>query len=164
MTGLDYILYRDYSIDRQKVLEKFHKKLKSIWPSALKEEWEDPTSSKDKVELFFSKDKDMYERHDEFGFYPDENGESCFLIVAVKKNNIDEKVISTYEDGSLSGEIDIKLSKLQEWTIVLPERLTENNFSSKIYHLLLESIDDQISNRLAKPVQYYINKGIKDRE
>ncbi|TAG02904.1 MAG: hypothetical protein EAZ44_06620 [Cytophagia bacterium] len=78
-TSVDYVYYSYVSIFEIK--DKFLNELKKIgWENPIIEIYDDvPNKSQT---LFIAKDQQLYNWHDEKGYNPNQNGESCILLTA----------------------------------------------------------------------------------
>ncbi|EPN1932680.1 hypothetical protein ACTV70_004308 [Cronobacter dublinensis] len=137
ISGIDYVFYSNKSpFD---IEESFISLLKEKWVNLIVDEFE---RSESRLELFFSKDKEMYSIFDETGYHLNENGEGCFMLISSVLDQFESKVkiinIGYPQSRSNTEPYDavIMLRNIWEYTLVLPSEITEGDFSKDIYGFL----------------------------
>ncbi len=148
ITGCDYDIFSDISPFEMK--DFFINSIKKIWNSPYIEEWEN--QGDELLELFFAKDKFMYDRHDKFGFEPNEEGEACFLLIIKKITNADYRITvleqpSRQDADILVGQYPARLMFDNVWTytLVLPGVIEENDFSRLVYNTLSHALSSVVN-------------------
>jgi len=140
ITGVDNVIFSDKDFNKFKI--EFNKKITSFWKDFIVED----LSEDGQIDLFYAKDKEMYDRHDDVGFVINEKGESCFLVLHSKLSSVDLNII-VEEQITPALEFDVEsynskliLSNLYMYTLVTPGLIDECEFSRKLYDALCSSL------------------------
>ncbi len=143
-TGCDYVIYSDTPLG--KIRGAFENELKKKWHSFIVEI--DENEDKTCLELFFSQDALMLKHHDEHGYNSNENGEACFMLIAdrIVRLNLSINVpsqISVRNPSYIVQEYESKIISNNTWeyTLVLPDLITEHLFSKHIYDMLINILN-----------------------
>ena len=136
-TGEDHVVFSNKPATWVK--QHFVKKIKEMWREPIVEE--DYDSTKDRLEIFFSKDELMSVIHEEKGYNTDLNGEGCFLFISTKKELLWSEVVILKEirPNDNRDEFDAELILHDSWsyTLVLPGTIDKNHFSKYVYDTLI---------------------------
>lgn len=140
-TGTDYTYLTN--IEPNKIESIFVKKVHGHWPSAIIETFD---REKDHLVLFFAKNAEMNQFHDENGYSLNMEGEGCFMLCARNfsafQSDADIFNVSTPESMQNVDRYYSKLlfSSAWEYTLVLPDLIEESVFANKIHMFLMDSI------------------------
>ncbi|TAH29067.1 MAG: hypothetical protein EAZ06_08145 [Cytophagales bacterium] len=140
-TSVDYVYYSYVSIFEIK--DKFLNELKKIgWENPIIEIYDDvPNKSQT---LFIAKDQQLYNWHDEKGYNPNQNGESCILLTASLEKKKSERINTNEflnDQGirvSACADVFIVLDNFWEYALSLPGMIEEDEFSYKIHKILVD--------------------------
>ena len=140
ITGADYTYL--VNIGPENVELKFLEKIEKYWPSPLVDIFD---RRSDYIELFFSKDSEMNQFHEENGFSVNTNGEGCFMLYARRFPLLqcDVKISNISSPDEIKGidPYDSKLFLMNVWeyTLVLPELVEESVFAKTIHDYLMNA-------------------------
>lgn len=134
ITGFDYVFYSNkepFNFEK-----KFIPLLKEVWPNYLVEEFERIDS---RLELFFSKNKQMNIDFDNNGYSLDGNGEGCFMITAnflkqwQSQVNVVDIIVPESRKNTEPYSSFFFFNKVWEYTVVLPSDIDSSDFSNNVY-------------------------------
>ena len=135
ITGVDHIIYS--GISPFTVYSRWIKFLNLIWKSPIIDEFE--IIEDQRLEIFFAKDQEMYDKHDEVGYCKNKDDESCILLISSKKKRVilEIDVKEEYFNGKRNDtevyHTELLMNELWMYTLVLPDLASECTFSKKIY-------------------------------
>jgi len=134
ITGLDYIYLSN--VPPSIVIPRFKKKILRLWPMPIVEEFD---RTNDKVELFFARDAQMNQQHEDLGYTLNIDGEGCFMLSARRIDFLqgDIHIINWKTPVKMANiePYDAHLSLLNAWeyTLVLPGQVTESKFLTDLH-------------------------------
>ena len=146
LTGVDYEYFTN--IDPAEVEARFVAGIKDMWPAPVINDtgFDGVGRTKDRLDLFFQKDKAMGRFQDENGYALDENGEGCFMLIAVRYGIFDSharigKILHpAHQEGVGTHEVRLFFRNAWSYTLVLPALIDESPFSKRIHDLLMDSL------------------------
>jgi hypothetical protein len=95
----------------------------------------------------------MFDRHDDYGYTLDENGESCFLFHCEKIISLNYPII--VKEHMSRRMPKLKVSEYESYlifdsvwslTLILPEKIENDKFSNFVYQSLLESMKETMTS------------------
>jgi hypothetical protein len=136
------------NIDPAVVEASFIGGIKEMWPTPVIDDtgFDGLGRTKDRLDLFFQKDKAMGRFQDENGYALDENGEGCFMLIAVKDDIFDShacirKILQpACQEAVDPHEVRLYFRNIWSYTLVLPAPIDESPFSKRIHDLLMASL------------------------
>ena len=144
-------------------MERFLSAFKVQWPEAIADQEVD--EEKPDLHLcFIAPNQKVYDAFDDQGYVVDEEGLSCFLILSDTITDMENYHLLFDKEGYVTAEAVVHFADGYRWTLVLPEKLEEGNYSWRIYKLFYEILTDKTLKGLPKPVQHYIGREIRLKE
>lgn len=147
ISGVDYTYLAN--VEPAWVELSFLKKVKEIWPKPIMELCE---QKEEGVEIFFAKDALMDFLHADNGYTLNEEGEGCFMFYTRKFSLLqcDAQLSHAYSPGEIkcmdSYRSSLFLANVWEFTLVLPARIEEADFSRKIHQSLVDVLSERSSH------------------